>query len=221
MMDISAIITKAIAEFPNDEPRRYIGASSIGKKCNRAIWYGFHGAESSAIPPSLRTTFDVGKRLEGLVLDYMEQAGLSVVRPSPGNSYLFYQDSESPIFQGHADGLLILPHSASVILEIKTAKSSSFSQFKKHGLKQWQETYYAQLQSYMGMSGYERAVLVAINKDSSELHHEWVDYDDVYYHELRCKAVAIAGAEDAPPKINNSPLFILCNRCSFKGVCHG
>jgi len=219
-LDISALITKTIAETRPDEPRRYIGASGIGKMCARAIWYGFVGAEQQPIPAGLRASFDIGKRLEGLLLDYMEQAGLNVVRPTEGNDHLFYQDSEIPLFQGHADGILIVPGGEQAIIEIKTAKSSSFSQFKSRGLRKWNETYFAQIQSYMGMSGYKRGVLVAINKDSSEIHHEWVEYDDVYYHELRCKAAVISVCEEPPEKINRSPLFVVCNMCPYKRICH-
>jgi hypothetical protein len=219
-MDLSGIITKTIAQTPQDSPRRYIGASGIGKKCNRAIWYSYMGAASEAPPPSLKTSFDIGKRLEGLLLDYMEQAGLHIVHPSIENDFLLLQDDTYPLFQGHADAFLMLPDESPVVVEIKTAKCSSFKQFQNKGLRGWQETYYAQLQSYMGMSGYKRGVLLAVNKDTSELHHEWVKYDDIYYHELKTKARAIMLCEEPPEKINRSPLYFLCNTCSFKRVCH-
>ena len=219
-MDLSAIITKTIAESPKDEPRRYIGASGIGKKCNRAIWYGFVGAEREDPSAALKTTFEIGKRLEGLLLDYMESAKLNVVRPNACNKHLFFKDKEIPLFQGHADALLVLPGSMVCIVEIKTAKSSSFTQFKAKGLRAWQESYFAQLQSYLGMSGYKRGVLLAINKDTSELHHEWVDYDDIYYHELRCKAAVISACEEPPEKINSNAIYYICNRCEFRKICH-
>ena len=219
-MDISALITKAIAASPPDEPRRYIGASSIGRKCLRSIWYGFTGAEGEPYPPRTKTTFDIGKRLEGLMLDYMEKAGLVIVRPSPENNFLLFKDKEIPIFKGHTDALLVQKDEPLSVVEIKTAKSSSFAQFKSRGLKLWQETYYAQLQSYMGMSGYRRGLLLAVNKDASDLHHEWVDYDDIYYHELRAKAAVISRCSEPPERINKSPLFIVCSMCNYKRVCH-
>lgn len=219
-MDISALITKTIAEAQPDEPRRYIGASGIGKKCNRAIWYGFVGAERESPPPALKTTFEIGKRLEGLLLDYMQEANLNVVRPTEENNHLFYQDEEIALFQGHADAILIMPGGECAIVEIKTAKSSSFAQFKNKGLREWQESYYAQLQSYLGMSGYKRGVLLAINKDTSELHHEWVNYDDVYYHELRTKAAVISVCEEPPEKLNANAIYYVCNKCEFRKICH-
>ncbi len=219
-MDISGIITKSIISLYNQEIRKYIGASSIGNKCDRAIWYGFVGEKQNELKPELMTTFDVGKRLEGLILDYMDAANLNVVRPTKNNNYLFFQDSDVLEFQGHADGILIIPGGERVIIEIKTAKSSSFVKFKNKGLREWQKLYYAQLQSYLGMSGYKRGVLIAINKDSSDLHHEWVDYDDIYYHELKTRASSIAKSKEPPERINKSPLFYTCNTCSYKESCH-
>lgn len=219
-MDISALITKTIAETPQDAPRYYIGASSIGNKCSRAIWYGFVGAESTNPSPSLRTTFDIGKRLESLLLGYMEQSGFNLAHATPENNQLFLQDKDVPVFQGHCDALLLLPSSSPMIIEIKTANTASFSKFKAHGLREWREGYYAQLQSYLGMSGYKRGVLLAIDKNTSELHHEWVDYDDIYYHELKMKALAISTIGEPPEKLNRSPLFWICSMCQYRKVCH-
>ncbi len=219
-MDLSGLITKTIAESPPDAPRHYIGASSIGNKCPRAIWYGYKGAESQQPPASLKTTFEIGKRLEGLLLDYMEQAGLTIVRATPDSKQLFMQDKDVPVFQGHCDALLIIPDEPIAIIEIKTANTASFSHFKNKGLLAWREVYYAQLQAYMGMSGYRNGVLLAIDKNTSELHHEWVKYDDIYYHELKAKAKSIAQMDEPPEKINKNPIFYVCNMCSYRKTCH-
>lgn len=220
LINISEIITRSIINSYNQELRQYIGASSIGNKCNRAIWYGFVGEKQSELKPELMTAFDVGKRLESLILDYMDFSNLNVVRPTKNNNYLFFQDSDVLEFQGHADGILILPGGERAIVEIKTAKSSSFAKFKSKGLRLWQEQYFSQLQSYLGMSKYSKGVLIAINKDSSEIHHEWVEYDDIYYSELKTKASSIAKSKEPPDRINKSPLFYTCNMCCYKEICH-
>lgn len=220
-MDLTAIIAKTILELPQDEPRKYIGASSIGHACSRAIWYGFHGSKRQPIKPNVRVTFDIGKRLETLPIEYLRKAGFHVTEPTQENSWLFYQDKDVPIFQGHADGLLLMPQEKPAILEIKTAKNSLFQMFKNKGLRAWSPTYYAQAQAYMGMSGYKKAALIAVNKDTSEFHHEWVNFDDEFYSQLKMKALAISTIDEPPERINKSPLFLTCQNCSYKGVCHG
>ncbi len=219
-MDLVKSINDAILANSINEPRRYIGASSIGRDCSREIWYGYHCLPGEKFPAQLQTTFQVGKRLEGMLIDYVEMTGLAIERPSEENNQLFCQDSEVPSFQGHADALVTLLDGSRAILELKTAKNSSFNRFKNHGLLAWCASYYAQLQSYMGMMGISRGVLLCMNKDTSELHAEWVVYDDVYYHMLRLKAMVISITDEPPERINKSPLYHICANCRYKSVCH-
>ncbi len=217
-MDLSNLILQAIEKRDRDPHRPYVGASSIGSPCSRAIWYSYHGAPSKDFSPTTHATFDVGKKLEDLIISYVELAGLQVIRPHEMNHYLFCCDSEVPKFQGHADALLVVD-GEEVVLEIKTAKNSRFQAFKKKGLKSWSPEYYAQIQSYIGMKGLQRGVVLAINKDTSELHHEWISFDSYLYNELRAKAQAIIDAEEPPERINKSPMYIVCSRCNYKETC--
>lgn len=219
-MDLVKLINDAIAKQNADEPRPYIGASSIGRPCARETWYSFKGIEGKKTPSNAQTTFDIGKRLETLLLDYVDLAGIIIVRAEKDNNFLFYQDNELPIFQGHLDAIILLPNEKPIVLEIKTAKNSSFMKFKKVGLFDWSPGYYAQMQSYMGMTGYTRAAILVINKDTSELHHEWIDFDLSFYESLREKARLISMCKSPPPRINKNPTYFICNRCSFKEVCH-
>jgi len=112
------------------------------------------------------------------------------------------------------------PYNAAII-EVKTAKDSSFRVFQKAGLQKWYPVYYAQVQAYMGMSGVKEAYVLAINKDTSELHDEHVAFDENYYNELCMKASRIASSITAPDKINNSPFYFVCRGCQYKSICHG
>jgi len=220
-MDITKLISESISKQEHEDPRRYIGASSIGKECSRAIWYGLHNIQGNAISPQLRTTFKIGKILENMILDDVGKLGFELERPEEINNYLFCREENLQIFQGHMDAILYLNRDCPVVFEAKTCKNSSFNSFKKDGLRAWSQTYFAQLQSYMGMTGIHSACLLALNKDTSEYHHEWVDYDDIYYHELVAKACDISDATEPPERINKSPLYYVCASCRFKEVCHG
>ncbi len=220
-MDLVKRINDAIAFQKPEERRNYIGASSIGRSCNRAIWYEFRGTQRPDIPPSLQRIFDTGKLLEGMILSYIELAGICITRAMPKNNMLYLEDTELPIFQGHCDAIMHINDEESAIVEIKTANNSSFNQFVKHGLQKWSESYYSQVQAYMGMSTYHKAVILVINKDNAELHHEWIVFDSKHYDQLRSKAQMISESNIEPERINKSPLFYICSRCSFKSVCHG
>lgn len=193
-----------------EEPRNYIGASSIGNPCERAIYYGYIGAERSVIDARRQRILDIGKTLEKLMLFYISESVLS--RFPIGTEY---REKRVPQFRGHVDAVL-----NDAILEIKTAKDSSFRVFEKHGLRKWYPAYYAQVQAYMGMSSIHTAYVLALNKDTSELRDERVEFDSDYYEQLVAKAAKIVEMVEAPNRINDNPAFFMCKICDFRKVCH-
>ncbi len=197
-----------------DDARNYIGASSIGADCLRQIWYQFKGFMSEGVPAKTRRTWAIGKHLEGLVIEWLLAAGVHL-----GIMNVTYKAHEMPYFQGHFDGILLLKE-GNAILEIKTAKNASFKLFVKKGVNKWNPQYYAQIQSYMGMSGIFNTYILVLNKDNSELSDELVLFDQVYYEKLRDKARMIYEATIEPPRINESPLWFQCKLCKFNKVCH-
>lgn len=212
---LSQLIDKALLNQPQ-EIRNYIGASSIGGACERAIWYQYNQISKEPISNKQQRTLVIGKRLESIVLDCLEQAGVKLTR-----TWYDLQDCDIDEFKGHVDGVwLNEDDSPGAIIEVKTARDSSFKIFVQRGLKYWYPIYYAQLQAYMGMSGIHEAYLIALNKDTSELHDEHVLFDRVYYDDLKFKVKRILDAKDPLPKISNSPLFYVCRSCSFNKTCH-
>ena len=212
-MNISQLIHDAL-DSQELEHRAYIGASSIGNQCERAIWYGLHKPESKEIDAKTRLTFEIGHALESLLLNLFRRE-VVIERPLP------YKCSEYPLFQGSADAVILDDHLSPIALfEIKTAKDSSFNIFKKKGLRLWYPEYYDQVQSYMGMSDIHDCYLIAINKDSSELHEEHVSFDAKRYKELVQKAMRIGSAVIEPPRVNGSPSYFKCKLCFYKNICH-
>lgn len=214
---ISSLIDKAIEISHVEEDRDYIGASSIGHACARAIWYAFKGAERRPLTAKQIRTFSIGRRLEELLKEQIKLLGVPLM---DGLKITSCYDEDVTVFKGNVDGILQI-EGQHVILEIKTAKDSSFKLFVSRGLRKWRPEYYSQVQAYMGMKNIKTAYVLAINKDTSELHDEYVKFDDLFYHELRAKAKMIAEAENPPERINKSPLFYICSMCNYKEICHG
>jgi hypothetical protein len=206
-----------------DEVRDYIGASSIGSDCLRQIWYQYKGVQPESVPAKIRRTWAIGKRLEGLIIEWLFDAEIQVqVFASTLKSKIV------PFFQGHIDAMVFINGEKS-ILEIKTAKDASFNIFIKKGLKAWNPQYYAQVQSYIGMcreseiselNRINSAYILVLNKDTSDISDELVLFDEDFYLELEDKALSISSAVAIPPKINGSPLWYQCKTCKFKKVCH-
>ena len=213
---LTNLINNSIPQY-KDEIRHYLGASSIGHACARSIWYKYNQYPSEHITLRQARTFAIGKKLEGLVIDCLKDAGLNIA-----TEWYDLKDKDVPEFQGHVDGVLLNDSGNPIaIIEIKTARDSSFNIFVRRGLKYWYPIYYAQIQAYMGMSGIHEAYVIALNKDTSDIHDEKVFFNPSFYEDLKSKATYIIDrGDEPPPRINQSPMYFLCQGCSYKGVCH-
>ena len=198
--------------------RNYIGASSIGSECLRKVWYEYRGVEGAPVSNKLQRTFNVGKRLETLVTDALIDSGLELILPADVNHFLKYFDEELPYFQGHCDAIW---KDEEAVIEVKTARDSSFKIFINKGLEKWSQTYYAQVQAYMGMSKMKTGYVICLNKDTSELHDEQVEFNQDYYDCLKARAVLVHDTEEPLNRVNSSPFYIACRSCKFRDVCHG
>ena len=211
-------LTKIIEKHQSkddDQVRDYIGASIIGSDCLRQIWYEFKGAKAESVPAKTRRTWAIGKKLESLVLEWLDSAGFEV----DSKNIPTLSASGIPDFIGHFDATIVIKKKY-YILEIKTAKDASFKIFVKSGVKLWNPQYYAQIQSYMGMSSIHSTYILVLNKDTSELSDELVVFDEEYYKQLEKKALLISTAVIEPPRINGSPMYFKCKICKFNKVCH-
>lgn len=215
--ELTKIVDDYLQTRGDSEIRKYIGASSIGHPCARKIWYGYTGVIGAPNEPQIQRTFDIGHKLEGLMLDYLEAAGLDIMR---SKDFTSLRDNELFELQGHCDAIWYKENSE-CILEIKTARDSSFNVFVKHGLLKWYPIYYAQVQCYMGMSGIHEAYVIAINKDTSKMHDEHVVFDAPYYEHLKSKAERIIAHDEPPARINQNPCYFTCRMCNYKELCHG
>lgn len=211
-------LSKKIEKIQSRDDRKtrdYIGASTIGSDCLRQIWYEFKGFQATEVPTKTRRTWNIGKVLEGTILDWLVEAGIEVCR-----TWDDLQAIEMPYFKGHLDSVWMKGGKPFAIIEIKTAKDASFVIFVKKGLKSWQPQYYAQIQTYMGMSGIHKAYILVLNKDTSDISDEVILFDEAFYKKLCEKALMIANAHVPPPKVNGSPMWYQCKMCKFHKVCH-
>jgi predicted RecB family nuclease len=213
--DTLASMIEEYQKSNNDgEVRDYIGASSIGSQCLRQIWYQFKGYKGENIPAKIKRTWEIGRQLEELVKKWLIDSGIKVYK-SDLNTY----SQKVQEFRGNLDGMIRIKDKI-YILEIKTAKDASYNLFVRNGLQSWSIKYYAQMQSYMGMSGIYEGYIIVLNKDNSAISDEYVKFDENFYDNLEQKAYKIKIAEDAPPRISGNPLWYECKMCQYNKECH-
>lgn len=219
---IIPLLNQHLQEFRlGEKPRKYLGASSLGNPCDRAIWYGYTGAPSE-IESKILMTFEIGKQLEKMLMEMIDAFPANVVayRPNAVNNYLKVTHPEVPELQGHLDALINID-GVKYVLEIKTANSASFAKVRQVGVRQWRPQYYEQIQLYLGMCSINSAIMLVINKDSSELYEEVIEFNEAHYRLLVEKAKMILYHQEPPAKINKSPSFYVCKMCSYRKHCHG
>ncbi len=200
-------------------PRKYLGASSIGNQCERAIWYGYRNYPREDAS-KLLITFEIGKSLEAMLIEMIAMTPITLMTPMQNNNFLSFAHESVPELSGHLDGLLLI-NGEHYVLEIKTANAASYAKAAKVGIRAWRPEYYDQMQTYMGLSTYTKAICLVINKDSSDLYEEIVHFDQMHYELLVSKAARIVKSDVEPERLSSSPMFFICKMCSYHKVCHG
>ena len=222
--------------FTPEITRGYLGMSGIGKRCIRALWYGFHWVSiPTDMSVRMKRIFERGHLEEERVIRELTEIGIEVyAQYEPDGERIQLtgaideEQEEHEGFAGHAkghpDGRLLgvieapkTPH----LLEIKTAKASRWKVIADaRNLKKSDEEYYGQCQRLMDAMGLKRTLFIATNKDTEERYYERVYYDKqdaLHYKQLE---MIIVTSEKPPEKISQVPSWKDCFFCKHKPVCH-
>lgn len=208
----------------SEQARTYLGASIIGKECARAIWYDFRWATKPSFDGRMLRLFQTGHLAEPRFVADLRSIGVEVYDSNPATGKQFGFVDLAGHMRGHMDGCArYIPGGGQKwhVLEFKTHSSKSFADLRKKGVKASKPQHYSQMQWYMGQSSMDRALYLAVNKDTEELHSERIEFDKVHFEQLQAKAERIIFSVDAPPKISEDSKYYICNMCDHNAVCHG
>lgn len=207
-----------------EKARPYLGASAIGGECKRALWYSFRWASKEDFDGRMYRLFQSGHLAEPRFIADLRAIGCTVWDCDPATGKQFGASHFGGHMRGHCDGVAKgipgggnKPH----LLEFKTHSAKSFADLKKKGMQSAKPQHWAQCQWYMGKMNLDRALYLAVNKDTDELYSERIEFDQVEYEKILAKAESIIFATEPPPKISDDPKFYLCNWCAHNAVCHG
>ena len=224
---IAAAIDAAYERKPTDARRGYLGASVIGDECERKLWYGFRWShEPEGFDGRKLRLFETGHREEARLLDYLRLIGCEVDEIDPSSGKQFGVSAIGGHFRGHLDGEATNIPGAPVavhVIECKTHNEKSFKALQKDKVEKAKPAHFAQMQVYMHLRGHSRALYLAVNKNTDELHAERVHYDPGAATRIMAKAERVIKAERAPPKLHDDPsskAAWLCNYCPARPQCH-
>lgn len=200
--------------------RSHLGASEIGGVCERAAWLSFRWARREVMPGRMYRLFDTGKMEESRIAADLRAVGLHVELFNPLTGWQFSYSAIDGHFGGSIDGKVSGGELARThVLEMKTHNDKSFKGVVLKGVKVAKPEHYWQMQAYMGLSGLNAALYVAVNKNTDELYTEAVTFDDDEFGEVLKKAERVIFGKNPPARISEKPTFFGCQFCRYRPMC--
>lgn len=204
--------------------RSHLGASMIGKACDRQIWYGFRWFRKPNFSGRMLRLFNRGHLEEARFIAMLIATGYQVYQQDAKGNQFRISDVGGH-FGGSGDGVVIgipdVPAGIPALLEFKTHGSKSFAKLVKSGVQTAKPEHYAQMQTYMRKMGLQYALYGAVCKDDDELHMEIIKLDERVADYYISRGRTIILRQDPPPPIQNaSPGLFECRYCDYKEICH-
>ena len=225
----------------DQSPRDWLGASQIGEKCVRKLWYDFRRCNHERFDARMLRLFATGDRQEPVMVALLRGAGFEVETPNEGDKEAFrFKDCEGH-FAGTCDGVareILSPEDEEYadalgaenewfLLEMKTWKSETklqpspgFETLVKQGVKSAAPKHYSQMQVYMGELKLSRALYCARNKNNDDLYFEWVEFDAQHFDECLNKAETVITATEPPQRYSDDRNSFTCKYCIHNSICH-
>jgi hypothetical protein len=231
---INALIDTALVEDNGTRARReYLGGSRLGDPCARRLQYEFLDVPrdpGTGFSGQTLRIFAVGHVFEDLAIGWLRRAGFDVrTRNRAGEQFGF--SVAGGRVQGHIDGVVVAAPAAAqpvipvpALWECKSANARNWKDISRRGVAAAKPIYAAQValyQAYMGLTD-APALFTAVNKDTSELHHELVPFDGALAQTASDKAVRVLQASDAGellPRVTTDAGHIECSRCAWRARC--
>ena len=219
---LSAIYATYEAEHREDF-RDHLGASLIGKSCQRALWYDFHWVTLPKFSGRILRLFETGHLEEARLARDLRATGATVLEVDPETGRQWRVEAHSGHFGGSLDAVAIGLREAPKtwhVVEFKTHSAESFRDLAAKGVAASKPRHWAQMQIYMNLTDLTRAIYVAVCKDTDALHVECVHADRAAAVQLLVKARRIIEAKRPPSRISDDLAWCECQVCEHRAVCH-
>jgi hypothetical protein len=228
---LSAVLDQALEKASLSEtPRDYLGVSSIGKTCARAVQYEYLKTPKdpgSAFDAQKLRMFAAGHAYEAMAVKWFRAAGFDLrTHTKDGDQFGFSQAGGK--FRGHIDGVLcggppVMQFCA--LWEHKAPGNKSWREMVSKGIAKARPVYWAQVQLYMAYMGLAEhpALFTATNRDTLELHHEFIPFEPAVAQQYSDRAAQIIQASEAgetlPRHTADEAHFECRSRCSYRQRC--
>ena len=113
--------------------REHLGASVIGRECDRALWYEFRWITRAAQGGRMLRLFETGRLEEERLIRNLRRIGVTVLDVDPDTGRQWHVQAHGGHFGGSLDGVgLGIPEAPKTwhVLEFKTHNARSFAELK-------------------------------------------------------------------------------------------
>lgn len=211
-------------ERGDSEPARtYLGASILGHHCSRFLWYLFRWAGGEEFSGRIYRLFDRGNAEEPRMVEDLRAIGCEVHEIDPVTGKQFAVEFADGHGGGHMDGCVLgIPEAPKTwhVVEFKTHSTKSFGRLRD-GVQVSKPVHYAQVQVYMRLTGMERALYLAVDKNDEYLYSERIKLDKEFADRLLRKAEQIVKSDRPPMRAGSDCGASECKYCPFPDLCHG
>jgi hypothetical protein len=118
--------------------REHLGASVIGRECDRALWYEFRWATRATHAGRMLRLFETGRLEEDRLIRNLRRIGVTVLDLDPDTGRQWHVQAHAGHFGGSLDGVgLGIPEAPKTwhVIELKTHNARSFAELRTHGVR--------------------------------------------------------------------------------------
>jgi hypothetical protein len=172
-------------------------------------------------------------------IDRLRRVGFTIYEHDPATGKQFRISGANGHYGGSGDGLGYAPPEYGLegagVFEFKTHGENSYAKLagkiisktpeivrdkaKAEGFRKSKPMHFAQMSQYGKAYGLKWGLYCAINKNTDELHFEFVELDWTIANSMFLKAERIVYQQTPPPKISETPAFFDCKYCHYTPIC--
>ena len=221
-MSLAEKIYEHYEDTAEDSRRDHLGASLIGRPCERAAWYTFRWCSEVKFAGRILRLFQRGHREEPEFIRELRAMGAEVHAMNTDGSQFGFK-KHGGHFAGSYDGAARYIPGASnqdwYLLEFKTHGEKSYSNLLAKGMRESKPEHYAQMQTYMHNAGLKQGMYISVNKNDDSIYTEEVDYDEEFALRVESKALHVVKASEPLARICDDPTRFGCRFCDHRAAC--
>lgn len=213
----------------DDGHRSHLGASMIGKECNRYMWYVFRWVQGSQFDGRMQRLFNRGHLEELRWIEWLRGIGFTIYNEDE-NGHQFRIAAVEGHFGGSLDSVGISPTHKElyallssvgpILIEYKTYSDKQFKKLQKDKVKLTKPEHWAQMCEYGYRKGIKYALYCPINKNDDDIAPELVELDWKIAIDAEKRAEFVITSPTPPTRFSEFSVHQVCTYCDFKDVCH-